>query len=95
MYYDQRSSGLRIAQLRHDYKLSQTEMADKFNISVEHYRSVELGRRGASIDLLIELSIFFDVSLDYLILGRTQHTELMKQNIDEIIQDLVELRGLL
>ena len=70
MYYDLRESGLRIKKLRKQKGLTQEQLADKLNISTSNLGKLERGLQGLSIDLLIELSIFFDVSLDYILLGR-------------------------
>lgn len=59
MYYDLTECGKRIAQLRAESRLTQLQAAEKLNISVQHYRSVEAGRRGASIELLVEMANTF------------------------------------
>lgn len=71
MYYDLTECGKRIAQLRAESRLTQLQAAEKLNISVQHYRSVEAGRRGASIELLVEMVNTFHTSLDYIIFGRS------------------------
>ena len=71
MYYDLTECGKRIAQLRAESRLIQLQAAEKLNISVQHYRSVEAGRRGASIELLVEMANPFHTSLDYIIFGRS------------------------
>ena len=67
MYYDPMECGVRISKLRMELGKTQQQLADKLNISLDHYRALENGRRGGSLDLLIELAITFDVSLDYLV----------------------------
>ena len=71
MYYDLTECGKRIAQLRAESRLTQLQAAEKLNISVQHYRSVEAGRRGASIELLVEMANIFHTSLDYIFFGRS------------------------
>ena len=75
MYYDPTECGMRISKLRMECGKTQQQMADKLNISLDHYRALENGRRGGSLDLLIELAITFDISLDYLILGRVKYSD--------------------
>ena len=73
MCYDQKECGRRMARLRGRHHLVQEEAAEKLGISVFHYRALENGRKGASIDLLIELidiAGMYECSLDYLIIGR-------------------------
>ena len=69
MKYDLVETGKRIRDIRKKNGLTQEAFADKFNISVEHVGRIETGKRGTSIDLLVEISCTFNVSLDYLILG--------------------------
>lgn len=38
-------------------------------INVKTYRAIEQGQRGASVDTLLLLSEYFDVSMDFLIKG--------------------------
>ena len=74
MYSYPLECGMRISRLRMELGFTQAQAAEKLNISVQHYRSVEVGRRGAAIDLLVDISILYHTSLDYLILGR--HSEM-------------------
>ena len=61
--------GRRIKKIRKENGLTQEQFAEKFNVSVEHVGRIETGKRGVSIDLFVEISCTFNVSLDYLILG--------------------------
>ena len=79
MYYDPIECGVRISHLRRDWGLTQVQAAEKLNVSVQHYRAVEAGRRSASIELLIEIANTFQASLDYIIFG---------QSIEPRLQDL-------
>lgn len=47
--------------------LTQEELANKIHISVDTIRKIEQGKKGMSIDLLIEIADYFDVSTDYLL----------------------------
>lgn len=55
MYYDPMECGMRISKLRMECGKTQQQMADKLNISLDHYRALENGRRGGSLDLLLNL----------------------------------------
>ena len=79
MYYDPTECGIRIAHLRTEWGLTQIQAAEKLNVSVQHYRAIETGRRSASIELLIEIANTFQASLDYIIFG---------QSIEPRLQDL-------
>ncbi len=88
MRFDPIECGKRIKSLREEKGLTQMELSEKMNISYEHIRSIETGRRVCSIDLMVEYAIFFGVSLDYLIVGKLQ-------NLDSIHSDLITAIGIL
>lgn len=59
MYYNPKDSGMRIANLRRKKGLTQEQLAEKLNISTSNLGKLERGLQGMSIDLLIEIGIFF------------------------------------
>lgn len=59
----------RIGELRIKKGLSQSQLAEMLHVSASTIGMYEQGRRTPSIDMLVELSKAFDVSLDYLITG--------------------------
>ena len=91
MYYDLKESGARVQALRKDKGLTQEQLASKLNINTDSLGKIERGIKGVSIDLLIELAVFFGVSLDYIILGRKMQIDVTKQSLDSIIKQLVDL----
>lgn len=70
----------RIKSLREDLKLSQEELANKLNLSKGIISLYEQEKRKPSLEILIQLSEIFNVSIDY-ILGRTD----IRNAIDEPI----------
>ena len=96
MYFDMKMCGQRNQVLRKKRGLTQLQMTFKVNISEDHLKSIELGRRAPSVDLLIEFAELFHVSLDYLILGRTESNsaELMME-LDIISTHLDRLKELI
>lgn len=68
MYYDIKESGERIRQLRIHNGYTQEMMAQKLNTDRSLLSYVESGKKGCSVDLLIQLSSVFGVSIDYLVL---------------------------
>lgn len=62
----------RIRDLREDNDLTQKKIADILNCSQQVYSNYELGQRDIPTDVLIKLSLFYDVSTDY-ILGLTDN----------------------
>lgn len=91
MYYDLKESGARVQALRKDKGLTQEQLASKLNINTDSLGKIERGIKGVSIDLLIELAVFFGVSLEYIILGRKMQVDVTKQSLDAIIKHLVDL----
>ncbi len=60
----------RIRDLREDKDLTQKDIADILNCSQQVYSNYELGQRDIPTEILIKLSLFYQVSTDY-ILGLT------------------------
>jgi len=69
MYFDSYITGKRIQQLRKTKGLTQEQFAVKLNISDRHLGKIERGEGTASIDLLVEVAISLNTTLDFLILG--------------------------
>ena len=67
----------RIRDLREDKDLTQKEMAKALNCSQQVYSNYELGQRDIPTDVLIKLSNFYKVSVDY-ILGLTENPQMNK-----------------
>ena len=62
----------RMRDLREDRDLTQKEIARILNCSQQVYSNYELGQRDIPTDILIKLSSFYNVSVDY-ILGITDN----------------------
>ena len=97
---DSKECGKRIQQLRNEKGITQEELAEKLNVSWNTIAKIECGLRKPSIDFLIELSLFFETSINYLVLGvpleevenkaRIKEIEDTIQKIDEAIEMLLE-----
>ena len=57
----------RIRDLREDKDLTQKDMAKALNCSQQVYSNYELGQRDIPTDILIKLSQFYKVSVDYIL----------------------------
>lgn len=64
----------RIRDLREDRDLKQRQLAEYLNCSQQVYSNYELGQRDIPTDVLIKLSHFYNVSVDYL-LGLTNNSK--------------------
>lgn len=73
MQYNVTECGKRIRFIREQKSLTQKQTASLLNIRNASLSAIENGHRAASIDLLIDMSELFDVSLDYLVLGREKN----------------------
>lgn len=67
----------RIRDLREDRDITQKEMAKVLNCSQQVYSNYELGQRDIPTDILIKLSKFHKVSVDY-ILGISDNPDICK-----------------
>ena len=97
MYFNQAEFGQRIKELRTMKGLTQEELAYRLNIGHVHMNSIECGRKGCSIDLILELSELFNVSTDYLLKGQVNTTGEMKEvvremrdNLDALLAKMIE-----
>ena len=57
----------RIRNLRVDKDLTQKQLAKELNCSQQVYSNYELGQRDIPTDILIKLSKFYNVSIDYIL----------------------------
>lgn len=69
MHFDQVNFGCRVRELRKSRNLTQEQLSAMLHISIDHLGKIEVGKRGISIDLLLELSEALDVTLDFLVKG--------------------------
>ncbi len=95
MNYDMKKSGTRIQQLRIQHGYTQEEFAKALNIDRSNLSRIESGRRGCSLDLLVQLSGIFGVTLDYLVFGQDKpdwvtvdSRERLKVSLDQLINQL-------
>ena len=96
MKYDLAETGKRIREVRKKNGLTQEEFASKVNISTTHIGSIERGLKGCSIELLVDIALVFNVSLDFLILGKSEcGMAESKAAIRNAIEALVKLESTL
>lgn len=92
MSINQKEIGQRICSLRKEERLSQTELANKLSINIDHLCRIETGSKGMSIDLLTEISEYFSVSTDYILFGQRQNTDEIKEIISFVQSQLKEIK---
>ena len=80
--------GARIAALRREAGLSQTELAQELGISASAIGMYEQSRREPSAQMLVQLAKKFGVSVDYLLTGREpQHLQQLEQMLQHRIAE--------
>ena len=89
MYFDPKEVGSRIKRLRKQIGITQEQLAEKLNVTVNQLYRVEAGLSTGSVDLIVEISFHLDVSLDYLILGKEQPRDYIKEKVKALIVFLI------
>lgn len=72
----------RLRDTRMKCKLTQQNMADKLDLSLNAYQKYEQGERSPSFDCLVSIADILDVSLDYLF-GRDEFMKAHGVFVDE------------
>lgn len=65
--------GKRLREIRINMNLGKLEIADALGITVEHYRKIEAGMTGISVDKLLILYHIYGVDPTYLITGESSN----------------------
>lgn len=78
--------GKRIKELRNRHKLTQTELAEKVGVTKSTVAAYENDSRQPSYEVLIKMAEVFKVSIDSLLLNRSENTiDVSGLNQDQII----------
>lgn len=91
MRFQAKACGRRIKDLRVCRNLTQEELAVKMNVYHKHIQKIESGVSAGSIELLVCLAEFFEVSMDYLLLGRAANTSDIKKELKKVLDILQPL----
>ena len=86
---DYKALGAKIKEKRKLYGVTQEKVAEKLDISESFYGRVERGDRILSVETLVKIAGFFDLSLDFLLLDSVQRDDDDKllSEIDNIFRD--------
>ena len=68
--------GKRICARRKQLGLTQEQIADKMNVSIQMVSNLERGNKAIKIEKLIKISKILEVSTDYILLGRYNEKDL-------------------
>ena len=91
MNYDMKKSSKRIQQLRIQHGYTQEQFAKALNIDRSNLSRIESGRRGCSLDLLVQLSSIFGVTLDYIVFGQDKPEWVTVDSRERLIGGLEQL----
>ena len=86
---DYKALGAKLRQKRLLLDLTQENVAEKLDLSESFYSRIERGDRVLSVETLVKVACFFDISLDYLLLDSTQSSadDKLLLEIDAIFRD--------
>ena len=83
--------GEKLRRLRIQRNLTQEEMAEALNISLEHLRKMERGKRKPSIDLIIAMACYFHLSTNYLLMGKDHDKVDSRTTLLDVVTQLTEI----
>lgn len=99
-YYDMEKSGARIRQLRIQNGYTQEQLAEKLNIDQSYYGRIETGKRGCPVEIFVQLSDLFGVTLNFLILTSSDSDQAdgasaaqVKSDIDNLMEHLEQFKA--
>ena len=91
MRFDRDNYGSRIRSLRKKRGFTQEQLAEKMNVSTPYIAKIENGKQTGPVELAVEFAEFFEVSLDYLLVGKGNFAEEQKHRLRMIISLLSKL----
>ena len=77
--YDKYAIGNTLRELRKEHNLTQSEVAERLELSLIHYSLIEQGQRKFSLDVLYRMMRLFDVNADRIL----SITPVQMQKIDD------------
>lgn len=67
--------GIRISKRRKEYHLTQEQVAEQMNVSLQMISNLELGKKAIRPENLVKLCHVLDVTADYILTGRKTSTD--------------------
>lgn len=94
MLYEQEKCGMRIRQIRKQNGYTQERLAEALNMDRSVLSRIEAGKYACGIEFLVQVATFFNVSLDFLVLGKVQSREVvhLKASIADLIRQLEQFK---
>ncbi len=91
MCFNRDDYGSRIRSLRKKRGFTQEQLAEKMNVSTPYIAKIENGKQTGPVELAVEFAEFFEISLDYLLVGKGNFAEEQKHRLRMIISLLSKL----
>ena len=91
MYFDANDFATRLQTLRKALGMTQEELAEALNVSLEHLSKMERGKRKPSIDLIVAMACYFHVSTDYLLMGKDHDKVDSRTKLLDVVAQLAEI----
>ena len=76
----------KMQELRKRHKLTQSEVADKLGVTVQHYQQIETGSTDPNLRIIVGLSDIYDVHPSYFF--NTQDISIINKDGKVVIEDL-------
>ncbi len=83
---DLKRIGVRIVERRKELKLTQEQVAERMNVSIQMISNIERGNKAIKIDNLIKLCDILQTSTDYILTGK--HTN---HDFDNLVSKISQL----
>ena len=86
--------GKRLRRIRSQMNLTREQFAENVGISPQFLAEIENGKKGMSADTLFKICNRFDLSADYILLGRTSYSQLsspVQEALDKFPTPYLEL----
>lgn len=91
MYFDANDFATRLQTLRKALGMTQEELAEALNVSLEHLSKMERGKRKPSIELIVTMACYFHVSTDYLLMGKDHDKVDSRAKLLDVVAQLAEI----
>ena len=90
-YFNVDDFASRLKKLRKAKGITQEKAAEELNISFEHLSKMERGKGKPSLDLLLEIAFYYQVSTDYLLLGTDPDKDAVREKLIEVADQLTNI----
>lgn len=91
--FNTKEFGRRVKSLRLTKGLSQDQLAEALNTTMTHLSKLETGVRGPSLQIVLSLHEYFDVSTDYILGVQLEMQQDLSAGMDAIIAACTALRA--